>query len=48
MIKQAYEAPTIAVLGSFEEMTKATSTGQFTDQTLPVGTPASELVNILS
>lgn len=48
MMKQTYEAPTVAVLGSFEEMTKATRTGQQLDQTLPTGTPIDVVLGSLS
>jgi hypothetical protein len=48
MIKQTYEAPAVAVLGSFEEITKQTTNGQFLDQTLPAGSPASDVLNSLS
>jgi hypothetical protein len=48
MTKPTYEAPTVAVLGSFEEMTKATTQGQNLDQTLPVGTPLSTVLQSLS
>jgi hypothetical protein len=46
MIKQTYEAPAVTVLGTFEEMTKATNQGNFFDQTIVAGAPANP--NILS
>jgi hypothetical protein len=48
MIKKIYEAPSIVVLGSFEEMTKATTNGQNLDNTLPVGTPLNVVLQNLS
>jgi hypothetical protein len=48
MTKKIYEAPAMTVLGSFEEMTKATTSGANLDQTLPVGTPVSVVLTSLS
>ncbi len=48
MAKQTYEAPTVTVLGSFEEMTKQTTQGSNLDQTLPSGTPLAVALESLS
>lgn len=47
-MKQTYEAPTVAVLGSFEDMTKATRDGTQLDQALPSGTPLDVVLGSLS
>lgn len=39
MKKIAYTAPALKKIGSFEELTRATSTGSFIDGTYPVHTP---------
>ena len=38
-----YQAPTLAVLGTFEQLTQGTSNGNFLDNTFPDGTPRGEL-----
>jgi hypothetical protein len=43
MTKQTYEAPAVAVLGSFEEITRGTNVGNFLDQAIPAGTPVSAI-----
>lgn len=41
--RKAYEAPTLAVVGTFETITQAASSGGRLDATFPDGTPASQL-----
>ncbi len=48
MAKQTYEAPTVTVLGSFEEMTKQATNGTRIDQTFPSGTPIEVVLENLS
>lgn len=43
MDKREYEAPTLTVVGTFEEITQAATTGSTLDATRPTGTPVSEL-----
>ncbi|WP_137680717.1 lasso RiPP family leader peptide-containing protein [Aurantiacibacter suaedae] len=43
MAKKTYEAPKFEKLGSFEAMTKGSSTGNTLDQAFPVGTPEENL-----
>ena len=40
---EAYETPQIVELGTLAEITQANVTGDFLDDTFPVGTPQSEL-----
>lgn len=42
--KPQYEAPAVTVIGSFEDVTQATSGGSRTDQTFPAGTPISVII----
>lgn len=41
--KQAYEAPSMDVVGTFETITQATGSGEFTDAFFPTNTPKSQL-----
>lgn len=43
--KRRYEAPTLTVIGTFEDVTQATTSGTHLDATLPVGTPLSVVLN---
>ena len=40
---EAYETPQIVELGTLAQITRANVTGDFLDDTFPVGTPQSEL-----
>ena len=43
MTKNVYVAPAISALGSFEEITRGSTTGTDLDQAIPVGTPVSQI-----
>jgi len=43
MTKLTYQAPAIAVLGSFEEITRGTTSGNYLDQSIPAGTPVNQI-----
>lgn len=38
-MKQPYEAPTLTVVGTFEEVTQQTNSGPVLDAALPAGVP---------
>jgi hypothetical protein len=40
---RSYQSPMLTVIGSFEEITQGTSTGNYLDKTFPVGTPKDQL-----
>lgn len=46
--KLQYETPSITVIGTFEEVTQATTSGAFTDVTIPAGTPVTQIPGIIS
>lgn len=41
--RKVYEAPTLAVVGTFETITQAASNGNATDATFPNNTPFAQL-----
>lgn len=41
--KQEYEAPAVVDYGDLHDLTAGSSTGDFTDQAFPVGTPFKTL-----
>jgi hypothetical protein len=41
--KQAYEAPALSVVGTFESITQSTGVGSKLDAAFPSGTPFNEL-----
>jgi hypothetical protein len=43
MEKPTYEVPGLDYLGSFEEMTQGTTTGDHLDQAIPVGFPVNQI-----
>lgn len=47
-LKLPYETPHLTVIGSFEDVTQASSVGTHLDATMPVGTPLSEVLQHLS
>jgi len=46
--KRRYEAPTLAVIGTFEQVTQQTSVGAALDADLPANTPLPVVLNHLS
>jgi hypothetical protein len=43
MDKTPYEAPEVIPLGTFEELTQGTTTGDYLDQAIPVGFPVNQI-----
>lgn len=43
MDKAPYETPEITPLGTFEELTQGTTTGDYLDQAIPVGFPVVDI-----
>ena len=41
--KKTYETPTVAVVGTFESITQAATSGSTLDATFPGGTPTEDL-----
>jgi hypothetical protein len=46
--KRRYEAPTLTVIGTFEQVTQQTSVGAALDADLPANTPLPVVLNHLS
>ena len=42
-MKQPYEAPTLTVIGTFEEVTQGTTAGDRLDAAIPAGTLVSDI-----
>ena len=47
-LKRRYETPLLTIIGTFEDVTRATSVGTRLDATMPAGTPLSEVLQHLS
>lgn len=43
MEKLTYVTPAVQFLGSFEDITKGTSTGEHLDEAIPVGFPVTDI-----
>lgn len=41
--RKVYEAPELTVVGSFEQVTQGSATGNFTDRNFPTTTPRGQL-----
>ena len=48
LMRRPYEAPTLTVIGTFEDITQQTSVGTKLDAALPAGTPLEEVLQHLS